>query len=176
MDSATSEDQDIVVRILRDYSDIEFSSRRLKKLVKVTCGRFNVTDATVSVAIVDDSQIRRLNRRFLNKNQVTDCLSFDLSDEQRASDSSRNAHDTNADSKARYFELVVNGERAIREAGRRGHSAEAELALYTVHSLLHNLGFDDGTERRANKMHETEDQILQDQGYGFVYDAEGQRK
>ena len=155
---------------------MEFRSRRLKKLVKVACGRFNVTAAAVSIAIVDDSQIRRLNRRFLNKDYPTDCLSFDLSDEKRASDSSRNAHDPNADSKARYFELVVNGERAVREAGKRGHSAEAELALYTLHSLLHNLGFDDGTERRANKMHETEDQILQDQGYGFVYAAKGQRK
>jgi probable rRNA maturation factor len=175
MDSATS-DQDIVVRIIRDFSDIEFSSRRLRKLVKVACGRFNVTAATVSVAIVDDSQIRRLNRRFLNKNYPTDCLSFDLSDEQRGSDSPRNTPHRDSDSRGRYFDLVVNGERAVREAGRRGHSAEAELALYTLHSLLHNLGFDDGTERRANKMHETEDQILQDQGYGFVYDAEGQRK
>jgi probable rRNA maturation factor len=175
MDSATS-DQDIVVRIIRDFGDVEFCSRRLKKLVKVTCGRFNLTAATVSVAIVDDSQIRRLNRRFLSKNYPTDCLSFDLSDGQRASKSARNTHHPNADSKGRYFDLVVNGERAVREASRRGHSAEAELALYTLHSLLHNLGFDDATERGANKMHKIEDQILQGHGYGFVYDTKSQQK
>jgi probable rRNA maturation factor len=144
--------------------------------VRVACGRFSLTAGTVAVAIVDDSQIRRLNRRFLNKNYPTDCLSFDLSDEQRASGSPRSVHHRNADSRGRCFELVVNGERAVREASKRGHSAEAELALYTLHSLLHNLGFDDGTERRANKMHKTEDQILQEEGYGFVYDTKSQQE
>ena len=46
---------------------------------------------------------------------------------------------------ARIFDLIVNGELAAREAARRGHGAEAELALYITHGLLHNLGFNDAT-------------------------------
>lgn len=70
---------------------------------------------------------------------------------------------------AKIFELVVNGERAAKEANVRGHSGEAELALYVVHGLLHNLGFDDSTKADTKKMHETEDEILQELGYGLVY-------
>jgi ssRNA-specific RNase YbeY (16S rRNA maturation enzyme) len=34
---------------------------------------------------------------------------------------------------------------------------------------LHNIGFDDSTKEKAKKMHDTEDEILQQLGYGLVY-------
>jgi probable rRNA maturation factor len=67
------------------------------------------------------------------------------------------------------FELVFNAEMAVKEANLRGHSSEAELALYITHGLLHNLGFDDSTQSQAEKMHNIEDEILQQLGYGPVY-------
>jgi len=174
MDPPTS-DQDIVVRITKSFGAVEFSCPRLKKLVQVTCSRFKVTDATVGVAIVDDSQIRKLNKRFLNSNRATDCLSFDLSDGRGTHKSPGTVGGRKAKPATKCFELVVNGERAAKEAARRGHSAEAELALYTLHSLLHNLGFDDADKGLAGKMHQMEDDILNEQGYGLVYDAKGER-
>ena len=56
---------------------------------------------------------------------------------------------------------------------RRGHDAEAELALYVVHGLLHNIGYDDLTEADARKMHGMEDEILECFGYGTVYNSRG---
>jgi len=60
---------------------------------------------------------------------------------------------------------------AVRQAKQRGHSTEAELALYVTHGLLHNLGFDDATQSGAKKIHEEEDKILQQLGYGLVYNS-----
>ncbi|OHB65226.1 MAG: rRNA maturation RNase YbeY, partial [Planctomycetes bacterium RBG_13_62_9] len=112
----------------------------------------------ISIGIVDDAEMRRLNRKHLSRRGSTDCLSFDLSDE--------------ADPRRpRVFDIIVNGELAIHEAARRGHSAGAELALYIVHGLLHQLGFDDATARQAERMHRMEDEILRDVGYGSVYNA-----
>jgi len=159
---------DVVVQITKNFDAIDISVSRLRKLVTAAYSRFARDDmqrtrqkvpgkaaagCEISIAIVDDAEIRRLNRRFLNRNAVTDCLSFDLSDSQGE----------------RAFELVVNAQRAVRQAGRRGHCAEAELALYVLHGLLHNLGFDDSTSAEAKKMHNAEDEILQQQGYGWVY-------
>ena len=73
-------DQELVVRITKDFSGIEFSERRLKHVVQATCARYKLRGATVSVAIVEDSAIRKLNKQFLNEDRPTDCLSFDLSD------------------------------------------------------------------------------------------------
>ena len=154
--ASAKQDQEITVHIARNFKDIKFRLPKLRKLVKAICNRFKLLKTTVSIAIVDDAQIRKLNSRFLNRKSTTDCLSFNLSDDK-------------GPQSPKLFELIVNGEMAVRQANLRGHSSEAELALYITHGLLHNFGFDDSTENQARKMHDTEDEILQQLGYGLVY-------
>ena len=150
---SVKQEQDIVVQIAKNFKDIDVNLPKLKKLVKAVCTRFKLSKATVSIAIVNDAEIRKVNKQFLNRSSTTDCLSFNLSD----------------DDARKSFELVVNAEKAVKEANLRGHSSEAELALYVIHGLLHNLGFDDSTQGQAKKMHDTEDEILQQLSYGLVY-------
>ena len=169
------QEQDIVVQIAKHFDGLDVNTARLRKLVKTVCSRFELAKATVSIAIVNDAEIKRLNKKFLNRNTATDCLSFDLTDEQprlakRGGDRRREKSVPGRErSAAKIFELVVNGEKAAKEANVRVHCGEAELALYVVHGLLHNLGFDDATKAKAKKMHDTEDEILQELGYGLVY-------
>jgi probable rRNA maturation factor len=158
MDSA-EQDRNMDIQIAVNFEAIDMPMSRLRELVATVCNCFAAdagpdTRYEISIAIVDDAEIRKLNTRFLDHRTTTDCLSFDLSD---------------AGGESRIFELVVNGEMAVRQANLRGHSSEAELALYITHGLLHNLGFDDLTPSLSRKMHETEDEILQQLGYGFVY-------
>jgi len=167
--------KNIVVQIAGYFDGLDVHTPKLRKLVKTVCSRFKLAKATVSIAIVNDSEIKRLNKQFLSRNTTTDCLSFNLSDEQGrvAKRPLRKQQEKNVQgpgrTPAKIFELVVNGERAAKEANVRGHSTEAELALYVVHGLLHNFGFGDSTQAEAKKMHNTEDEILQQLGYGLVY-------
>jgi probable rRNA maturation factor len=154
--ASSKKDQKIVIQITNNFAGIDAPASKIKKLVQAVFERFGLSKATVSIAIVDDAEIRKLNSRFLNRKANTDCLSFDLSD-------------TQGPQSPRLFELIVNGEMAVRQANLRGHSSQAELALYITHGLLHNLGFDDATDSKARKMHDMEDNILQQLGYGFVY-------
>ena len=145
----------ITVRITKNFDSLNVNASKLKKLVKTVCNHFKLLKADVSIALVDDAEIRKINKEFLNQDSCTDVISFDLSDDDVKSPKS--------------FELVVNAEMAAREAGLRGHSGQAELALYVTHGLLHNLGFDDAKVVDAKKMHDTEDEILQELGFGLVY-------
>jgi len=175
------QEQDIGVQVAVNFNGLDVDLPKLKKLVKAVCSRFKLPKATVSIAIVGDAEIRRLNKQFLSRNSTTDCLSFNLSDDQTRTPGGRGSQTQKkgvSDRKERrlgssgspkLFELVVNGEMAVKEANLRGHSNEAELALYVTHGLLHNLGFDDSTQEQAKKMHDTEDEILQQLGYGLVY-------
>ena len=161
--ASVKQNQDIVVQIAKDFKGINVCLPKLRKLVKTICNRFTRhqirnTRYEISIAIVDDTRIRKVNSQFLNRKSTCDCLSFDLSDDEGQRSS-------------KLFELVVNGEMAVKEANSRGHSSEAELALYITHGLLHNLGFDDSTQSQAQKMHDTEDEILQQIGYGSVYNS-----
>lgn len=172
------QEHNITVQITRYFNKLNFQTDRLTKLVKTVCSRFNLKKAAINIAIVNDSEMKNLNKKFLNRNNATDCLSFDLSDDpglfakrtgikqQKKNIPKRRRSDE------KIIELVVNGERASKEAKRRGHSGQAEMALYVLHGLLHNLGFDDSTQSKAKKMHETEDQILQELEYGSVYNKD----
>jgi probable rRNA maturation factor len=158
--------QVLVIHITQNFKGIKVSLPRLKKLVKTICNRLSGNDIQnasptgmkyeINIAIVEDAEFRDLNRRFLNRKSTSDCLSFDLSDDQEPDS-------------PKILEIVVNGELAVKQANLRGHSDEAELALYITHGLLHHLGFDDSTAGKARKMHNIEDEILQKLGYGFVY-------
>jgi probable rRNA maturation factor len=164
--ASSRQDQDIVIQVTKNFIGIDISGDKIKKLAKAVCRRFGRQESAdiqyeVSIAIVDDNDIRQFNREFLNSEAPTDCISFDLSDDKGG---------------AKVFDLIVNGEMAVRQANLRGHSSEAELALYVTHGLLHNLGFDDSTTSRARKMHETEDEILQEFGYGIVYNKSTRSK
>ncbi len=154
--ASPKKDQEIDVQIANDVAGIDARSSKVKKLVRAVFNRFGLSQATVSIAIIDDAEIRKLNNRFLNRKSTTDCLSFDLSD-------------TKGPQSPKLFELIVNGEMALRQANLRDHSSQAELALYITHALLHNLGFDDSADNLAKIMHDMEDNILQQLGYGLVY-------
>jgi len=155
--------QDIDVQIAMNFVAIDVSIPRLEKLVTAVCRQFGECQEKkyeISIAIVDDAEITRLNDRYLSHKTTTDCLSFDLSE---------------AEDELKVFQLIANGEMAVRQAQARGHSGEAELALYIAHGLLHNLGFDDSTPSLARRMHRAEDEILQQAGYGFVYNRNSKK-
>ncbi|MBN1391806.1 MAG: rRNA maturation RNase YbeY [Sedimentisphaerales bacterium] len=155
--------QVLVIRIAENFKLASLRLRKLKKLVKFVCNRFKLSKAIINIAIVNNAQMRKLNKQFLKRAAATDCLSFNLSDNKW--------NIPRGKSSAKSFELIVNGEMAVRQAKLRGHSSEAELALYITHGLLHNLGFDDSTKNKAEKMHNTEDEILRKLGYGIVYNS-----
>lgn len=153
----------ICVQFTADCDDSEVDQSRLEEIAQAVCRRFSLSDATIGVALVDDREFRRLNKQFRGTDTVSDCLSFDLSDKLENGSSST-------------FDLVLNVQQAAREASLRGHSLDAELALYLVHGLLHNLGFDDAGDSDASDMHEMEDRILQELGYGLVYNTNVNRR
>ena len=155
--NAKRQDRNVAIQITKNFKAAAADLSALKKSVKNICRRFKLSKVNISIALVGDAEIMRLNKKFLNHNRTTDCLSFDLSD--------NDGLDT------KVFELVVNAELAAREAKLRGHSSQAELMLYITHGLLHNLGFDDSTPPKARKMHDAEDEILQQEGFGKVFSS-----
>ena len=157
--TSSKQEPGIVIKIIKNFKDIDMSVLKINKLVRALCLRFGDHKPAniryeINIAIVNDNKIRQMNKQFLSSKSTTDCLSFDLSDNLKG---------------PKIFDLVVNGQMAVRQANQRGHTGEAELALYITHGLLHNLGFDDSMKNHARKMHETEDKILQEFGYGIVY-------
>jgi probable rRNA maturation factor len=155
--NAKRQDRNVAIQITKNFKAAAVDLSALKKSVKNICRRFKLSKVNISITLVGDAEIMRLNKKFLNHNRTTDCLSFDLSDDDGMG--------------TKIFELVVNAELAARQAKLRGHCCQAELMLYITHGLLHNLGFDDSTLQKARKMHDAEDEILQQEGFGKVFSS-----
>ena len=145
---------DIKINIDARCDVIDFSRRKFADIIKKTASKFGLKNAVINFAVVDDAQIVCMNHQFLKKKKITDVISFDLSD-------------SNSDKKV--FDIAVNAQLAQKQAEIKKHSGQAEIALYCLHGLLHQLGFDDLTAADAAKMHKTEDKILEEFGYGKVF-------
>jgi probable rRNA maturation factor len=82
----------------------------------------------ITVAIVPDSRVRALNRRYRKKDKATDVLSFP------------------ADERGYLGDVVIAAGVARRQAKGAGHTLQTELRVLALHGLLHLLGYDHETD------------------------------
>jgi probable rRNA maturation factor len=122
---------------------------RMRDLVRAVLAGEGVADYEISLAFVDDPTVHRLNKRYLDHDEPTDVLTFPLSERS---------------SQKLAGELVIGAEVALAQATERGHDVHAELALYTIHGLLHLCGHDDHGDAAAAGMRERERHYLQQLG------------
>ncbi|MFN3929430.1 MAG: rRNA maturation RNase YbeY [Thermoflexus sp.] len=111
--------------------------------------------AALSVVLVDEETIRHLNRTYRGIDAPTDVLSFPIHAELSPG--------------LRYLgDVVIAFPYAARQALREGHPLEGELALLTVHGVLHLLGYDHGTPRARRRMWRIQREILHQLGFPEV--------
>ncbi len=149
----------ISIEISNEQQCVPIDTEQLQKTIKHVLHTCNIEEGTISIAVVDDTAIYALKQQYYGKSQVTDVLSFDLR-EETANPPSDHALDC---------EVVVNAQRAQQTSQERNQDAQAELNLYVVHGLLHQLGYDDQESRQAEIMHRKEDQLLEELGFGPAY-------
>ena len=114
--------------------------------------------AEVDISLVDNQQIREINKEQRNIDMVTDVLSFPLGENGQ--------YDKNPETGASMLgDVVLSVERAIEQAEQYGHSLQREIGYLTVHSVLHLLGFDhERGEDDRRVMRGEEEAILTDLG------------
>ncbi|NQV13779.1 MAG: rRNA maturation RNase YbeY [Parcubacteria group bacterium] len=100
----------------------------------------------VSLAVVDDGEIRKLNRRYRQQDKATDVLSFPFLSETDVGEFplAQNSQDLG--------EIIISQATASRQAQAQGHSLTKELEILYVHGLLHLLGHDHKSDQQHQKM------------------------
>jgi len=104
----------------------------------------------VTVVLVTDDEIHRINREFLEHDWPTDVISFAYHE----------AADATSSELLLDGELVISVETAGREAGKHGWSLDDELLLYFTHGFLHLCGYDDLTDEERPRMRQKERELL----------------
>jgi len=114
----------------------------------------------VSVTLVDDDEIRQLNKEYRGLDSATDVLSFALDEEGQAGE----IPFANASEVHLLGDIIISVERASEQAGDFGHSLEREIGFLTIHGMLHLLGYDHNETEETKEMRELEEKILQASG------------
>ena len=129
---------------IADEQTHTFDGEALIAIAREIVSDYQYSAVELSIAIVDDPTIRRLNNQYLGHDYETDVISFVLDE----SDDSLTG------------QLIVSTDTAIRESKTHGASMQHELMLYVAHGTLHLVGLDDTDEQSAKEMRDGEREYL----------------
>lgn len=111
-------------------------------------------DPEVSLVLVDDAYIQRLNHSYRGLDKPTDVLSFPMLEE------TADEPDLELPEEVLLGDIIISVERAVLQADEYGHSLAREMAFLTVHGMLHLLGYDHEEEAQRVVMRKQEETIL----------------
>jgi probable rRNA maturation factor len=109
-------------------------------------------DARITVAFIDDDQMRRLNQRYRKKDRTTDVLSFGQAVGRAKGERAVKKLARDADGELDVGDIVISAAQAARQAKRRKHPLAREIAFLAAHGALHLLGFEDETPSGYREM------------------------
>ncbi len=108
-------------------------------------------DSELSISIVGDRSIRRINREYLGKDRPTNVISFSM----REGDFGELNPDILGD-------VVLSADTALHEAEEGGTTFFGRLVFLTLHGILHLAGYDHerSGEEEAAKMEMKEREVF----------------
>lgn len=128
---------------------IPVSKSGLVRWTEKLLGALGLRSALLSLVLVDDAQIRRLHREFLDVDRTTDVLAF-----------GRHRNGARQFKKTLLGDVVVSLETARRAAPEYGNRWDEELLLYICHGILHLMGYRDSTPRKKSEMDRRQLEVL----------------
>ncbi len=145
-------DNDIFIQIPAAYSK-KISKNIILSSVTETLKEIQKTNCGLSVVLVSDARIRRLNNEYRGFDTITDVLSF----------SSELSEIENPDrvNEVQYLgDIIISFPQAARQADQGNHSVGSEIALLTIHGVLHLLGYDHDTQENKQMMWRLQNKML----------------
>ena len=127
--------------------------RPLVRLAERVLSAAGEAQAELSLELIGNRRMRRLNRAYRKQDRVTDVLAFPTREAIVPHGLPPQA--------GMLGDVVISLPTAVRQAKRAGRSANDELAMLLVHGVLHLCGYDhERNAQEAAKMFRREQAIL----------------
>ena len=134
----------IQIAIANKQRHLKIDRRLIRRAIRQILKDHGITEALLSVAVVDDATIAGLHGRYLGDPEPTDVLSFLLEQSPGTLEG----------------EVIVSAQTAAAVARRYHSSPEVELLRYVIHGTLHLLGYADATKADRLRMRARERHYL----------------
>lgn len=127
--------------------------KEIKKIIAFALKKEKIKRGIVNVILVDEKEIKKINKEYRNIDRVTDVISFALEEGESIKFNFRLLGD-----------IYICVPRMKEQAINYGHSEKRELLFLTVHGLLHLLGYDHMNKEDEKIMFKKQELILNDYG------------
>lgn len=134
-----------MIIVSNNHPSLRFPKRETFRAIQSVLHYESVQSFQVSVVFVGSRYIRRINRRFLLHDYITDVIAFPLGEGNGAPVEG---------------EIYVNLDRAKTQARDYGVTFTEEARRLVIHGTLHLLGYADSSPRRKARMTQREDALL----------------
>jgi probable rRNA maturation factor len=135
------------VEIMQRGAGKKLPARKIKKIALTILELVGEKNAELSLVLIGNLEMKKLNARYRKKDYATDVLSFPV--EGIVLKETRLLGD-----------VVVSVEKAAQQARALGHSSEQELVTLLIHGIVHLIGYDhERSAREARAMRRVEKRI-----------------
>jgi probable rRNA maturation factor len=136
------------VEIVRRGAGKQFPSRRLKKVALTVLGLVEQENVELSLALIGNAEMQKLNAKYRRMNHPTDVLSFPM--EEKLLQETRLLGD-----------VIISVEQAAEQARERRRTLDEEMTTLLIHGIVHLLGYDhERSAKDARIMRRLEKKIL----------------
>jgi probable rRNA maturation factor len=118
----------------------ESSETAVRTAAETTLVYEDAPPGSLSVVLADADSLRQLNERFRGIDSATDVLAFP---DGTVEDQTQGIY---------FGDVVIAVSVAEEQAESAGHALDSELALLTVHGVLHLLGYDHDSQAEKQDM------------------------
>lgn len=135
------------IRVIRETGlDPRFplSRRELMELVGIIMDSLGYHDASVTIKLVDDREIARLNEEFMGCTGPTNVLSFPAEGDSEEGHPDVVPVEGGGGESAFLGELALSVDALSRETDLYGQSPTGHLVRLLAHGILHLVGYDHG--------------------------------
>ena len=171
------------IDISDDQNSVQVDIKKLTQAIAHALQVEKVAAAVISVSIVDNPAIHKINREHLQHDYPTDVISFQLDfaiegdDEYDVDDNEEGNNEQlvelhsglRAQGAMIEGEIIASAQMAAEMASSGQWTSMNELTLYVIHGLLHICGYDDLTPDEKQIMRARERAVLHELGLIPVY-------
>ncbi len=138
------------IQVSVNQNRIEINPEQIESAASRILNALGYTDAELSISVVDDGEMREINRQYRGQDRPTDVLSFAMLEGEFGDVCPEMLGD-----------IVISAETARAEGIESGASLDSVMDLLLVHGILHLLGFDheQGSEA-SRRMKEKTQELL----------------
>ena len=139
-----------MVKIKNQQNKIKISLRWITEVTNEILKGLGYQKWEISILLVDDPQITKLNKTYLQRNRPTDIIAFS---QLEGEFSQLNTH--------LLGDLVISLETAQRHAEEDHTTLNDEIVFLLIHGILHLLGYDhEGSISQAREMEVKQEEVL----------------